>query len=430
MSRLELCLSSCDRCRLSFNDFSPDDFEIIDDHYNDECGFIPSKFFKRLKIQEGRSVLQMRLFCGKIGWAKGLLLEVRDNIDKIQITKDMIKVPPSKRKDRHEKVVMIINDTFPSAICRKLDAMLDPKLNFVPPDRKKMGKFEKQKYNKIINVTEMIADLWKQFSVPEEVINDYQQGTRKSIYNVKHVSVMGVVDPTGTFPEGHVFITGHTRNKNGKRVQFGYTGKKIFVARYPCLVERDTALWPMVSKQPKDMLKEDWDQLCRIGFGLIIFSRPKSKGKISMPQMLSGDLDGDFYFICWEDKIIKDIHHSEGLTSRIQKMMNKRRANKKVIKKVASIKRSATDWFTKVQNIMVDLETRYDHQNLVSTTYRLVEKLRKETHVNHKNVLTVDAAYKQALDLKKHGGQLDLPKHLYQKNFPESRHKYFSKHKS
>ena len=223
--------------------------------------------------------------------------------------------------------------------------------------------------------------------------------------------------------------SGHTKNKAGNRVQFGHTGKKIFVARYPCLVERDTALWPMVSKKPKDMLKEDWDMLCSMAFGLIIFSRPKLKGKISLPQMLSGDLDGDFYFICWDKNIIKDIHHSEGLTTRIQKMMNKRRANKKANKKVTSIKQSTTDWFARVQNIMVDLETRYDHQKLVSTTYRLVEKLRKETHVNHKNVLTVDAAYKQALDLKKHGGILNLPKHLYQKNFPENRHKYFSTHK-
>lgn len=420
MSRLELCISNCDRCRLSVNDFSADDFEIIEDNYHDECGFIPSKYFNKLQIQPGKSALQIRLFCGDIGWAKGMLLRVNDNIDKIQITRDMIKVPASTREDRHKHVVMVISNTYPSTNCKELNKVMDPNDTFVS----KKGRYEKQKYNKIINVKDTMVAIWKQFKVSQESIKHYHEDTKHSIDNVKHASVMGVVDPTGELPEGHIFITGNISNGNGTRVQFGHSGKKIFVARYPCLVERDTAMWPMVSKKPKNMRKDDWDLLCSMEFGLIIFSRPKSKGKLSMPQMLSGDLDGDFYFICWEDRITKQINHREGISERIKELMKKHRANKKKKKESSSLSNNTTDWFRNVQELMADTNTRNDYKKMVSSTYKLAET----SNFNDKHALTFDAAYKQALDLHKHGGKVDLPTNVYEKEFPEHLHKYFTKH--
>ena len=422
MSRLELCVSTCDRCRLSVDDFSPDDFEIIEDHYHDECGFIPSKFFNKLKIPDGKSALQIRLFCGAIGWAKGMLLQVNDNIEKIQITKDMIKVPASTRKDRYERVVMVVSNTYPSRNCTDLNKVMDPRETYVH----KKGRHENQKLNKIIYVNDSMAAIWKKFKVSKESIKKYREDTKRSIKNVKHASVMGVADPTGELPEGHVFITGNISNGNSPRVQFGHSGKKIFVARYPCLVERDTAMWPMVSKKPKKMRKDDWNLLCSMEFGLIIFSRPKSKGKLSMPQMLSGDLDGDFYFICWEDKITKQIKHSEGISERVKELMKKHRANKKAKKESSSQDKNkkTNDWFRNVQDLMVDTTTRRDHKDLVSSTYKLAET----SNFNDKHALKFDAAYKQALDLHKHGGKIDLPKQVYNKNFPERLHGYFTKH--
>lgn len=321
MSRLELLVSPCDKCRLFVNVIKHSDIEIIKDNYNDECGFIPKALLDKLKPTPGRTSIQVRIFCGEIGIVKGMLT-LKDGISKIQITEDMIKVPKSTKKDKDDRVVMVVRECFPSIACMSMDKLLDPEKKYVHPPKSRFD-FDDGKKKETLNPS--IKKIWMELGVEKDDIDKYMRDCKADIRNVYHAAVMGVVDPTGVLPEKHVFITGMTKDDDGNRVQFGVTNPDVFVARYPCLVERDTSKLNVVSNKPARMLKKDWEMLCSLPFGQIIFSIPKSKDKVSLPQMLGGDLDGDLYFICWNKHLLDQIKNNTTISKKIKQVLKERR---------------------------------------------------------------------------------------------------------
>jgi hypothetical protein len=83
--------------------------------------------------------------------------------------------------------------------------------------------------------------------------------------------------------------------------------KEVFVARSPCLEPSDAKVLKVVSSKPSRMPQDSWKQLCGYLFGHIIFPVPKTSG-LPVPTIVGeGDLDGDDYFVCWEDKILHEL---------------------------------------------------------------------------------------------------------------------------
>ena len=54
-------------------------------------------------------------------------------------------------------------------------------------------------------VSQMICDLWWDLGVPRDIIHSY---CRRSAERPSHAWLVGVADPTGELPAGHVFVTG------------------------------------------------------------------------------------------------------------------------------------------------------------------------------------------------------------------------------
>ena len=408
VSRLELLVSKSDRCRFYDNDiFTVDDFEIIEDHYHDECGFFPESFLDRVQVPPGRSSIQVRIFSGQLGIIEGMLL-VKKHIEKIQITKDMVRVPPSIRNDRENRVIVVFKNCFPSESCIEIDKLLNPSTNN-GEGKRKPSFYDLPRSN--VNIIPSIRHLWEQLGVPKKKIEKYINGS-KDIIKRQHKSVMGVVDPTRKLPEGHVFITGTVKRKNGKgSVQFGHDRECIFVARYPYLVEQDSMILPIVSRKPDKTSNDEWTSLCEMKFGHVIFATPKRKNSISISQMLGGDLDGDKYFICWNKDILGGFHRSQSsFKEKIKRAIQDRKETKMNTTKQRARK---TNWFSKVHALLDDTETMMHHQELLEKTYNCTENLVKSKGIKHNDVNVAGNAYKQALNLPKHGGKISVPEDMY-----------------
>ena len=80
---------------------------------------------------------------------------------------------------------------------------------------------------------------------------------------------------------------------HGARELFGAHYPKIFLSRSPALVPSDAKLLEVVGEKPQNMTKENWNHLCSLRFGTVVFSAPLD-GMPSLPyQVGEGDLDGD-----------------------------------------------------------------------------------------------------------------------------------------
>merc|ERR1712238_131548 len=140
--------------------------------------------------------------------------------------------------------------------------------------------------------------------------------------SLRHVHLVGCTDPTGSLPENRVFITGYTSSGDCREL-FGKVHKKVYVSRSPCLEPGDAKLVSVIGSKPKRMSSDDWKLLCSYDFGTIIF--PKSKLSAPLPCVIAdGDLDGDDYFVLYDDVILDHLLHSKDkLTSKSRKALHK-----------------------------------------------------------------------------------------------------------
>ncbi|KAI2498571.1 RNA-dependent RNA polymerase [Fragilaria crotonensis] len=148
----------------------------------------------------------------------------------------------------------------------------------------------------------MIKSLMVLVGVPSEVVEKFSKDASQD-WNRKHWAFcVGVADPTGCLPAGSIFVTG---------VGVGYdtanNKHQMFITRCPCTEPSDVKVLPVVSHKPASMPVEDWKHLCSISFGLLIFATPNGAAGCSLPESIAdGDLDGDPYFLCWDQEIL---HH-------------------------------------------------------------------------------------------------------------------------
>mmetsp|Transcript_3925 Transcript_3925/g.7017 ORF Transcript_3925/g.7017 Transcript_3925/m.7017 type:complete len:183 (+) Transcript_3925:2-550(+) len=174
------------------------------------------------------------------------------------------------------------------------------------------------------------------------------------------------------------------------------------------------------------MSTDDWNLLCSYDFGTIIF--PKSRLSAPLPCMIAGgDLDGDDYFVLYEDKILDHLLHSKDkLTSKSRKLLHKLElpdgTEHSVNKKTKFSQKADNKWLSKAQNKMLDFSTQCAGSQMVGKLWSLcIKASTKDGNIDiyDEDSIAYARACKDALDVQKHGGKIVLPQHLHQ-NLPES----------
>ena len=112
--------------------------------------------------------------------------------------------------------------------------------------------------------------------------------------------MVGVSDCTnGGLPEGKVFISG---------LGIGGKKRKVLVTRTPCTKVDDMAILPMVSSKASKMSLSDWENLCSMPFGAIMFASPLDPMAKSLPEQINkSDLDGDLFCTIWDESLVSYI---------------------------------------------------------------------------------------------------------------------------
>jgi hypothetical protein len=393
-SRLELLFSTAVQAKGTdgigiFPHLSTNDFEWIPEQSNVGCGFIPRKYldlFLGTTIRGARTfALQVRIFSSQLGVFKGMLME-KPGIDKIQL-------PPSMQKvvgisSHNSQACLLINNIFPSNVHLQLAKLLDgtgkPPVSFIP---------NKLKW--------MITNLFLSLGVSKESMVDYiEQSHQPRGKGLQHSHVVGVADPTNALPPGHVFITG----------SLGTVADlpELFVTRFPCTQPCDGLILPVVSSKPDDMAKRDWQFLCSLPFGAIVFANALHE-EPSLPSICSnGDLDGDNYFICWNTNLLGQIlpvkpaegEYDDGIIE--QRLHN-------------------GNWLRDAQDDLVGAFRLARICNLKGKLCMAQKKLIEDCGGNCSDADSLGRAYKDSLEVAKHGKRVRLPSHLWYL-LPESVH--------
>ncbi|KAL3822159.1 hypothetical protein ACHAXA_011704 [Cyclostephanos tholiformis] len=182
------------------------------------------------------------------------------------------------------------------------------------------------------------------------------------------------------------------------------------------------------------MSNDDWDMLCSYRFGTIIFPRSK-EGSTPLPCVIAdGDLDGDDYFVMWDEKIMNCLIHSDDKpTSKARRQLFKLELPagvvKTVVKETKFAKSSDSKWLSKAQDKMLDFPEQRAATQLVGKLYKLCrqasERPRGAFDLFDKDAIAYARAYKDSMDIQKHGGVINLPQRLHE-NLPKAQQQILS----
>jgi hypothetical protein len=332
-----------------------------------------------------------------LGIFKGMLLRKRiTSGPPIQLDPSQLKVPPSRTGNSDDRAFLLITSSGvqPSSTNEYVGRLLDPQAK--PPP----------KSFKIKPMKDMIPRLWSGLGVPENVCRDYvKKSVRQSHLN--HAWVVGVADPTGSIPTGHVFVTG----MKGQAALI----KNLFVTRSPCTKPDDGRILPQLVQRPSGMTTQDWDWLKNLHFGAIIFAAPE-KGMRPLPERIaSGDLDGDLYFVCWNEAILGNLQTLPVTDLPVDEELS------------LDTGEHSDDWFKEAQQLMVCAGTVEEIGALTGKLYRLFTKTADESKdkIADPDAIAYADAFNQALEFGKHGNKIILPQHL-QTQVPVKLRKYLT----
>jgi hypothetical protein len=398
-ARLELFQSTSQKSNskkqdyLVFGDLTSSDFETTPEIANEGCGYIPRDYIQRFlgnnKIGKRTCALQVRIFASGLGVFKGVLFE-KAGITKIQLPSSMQKVGPSETQNVVDKACVLINGRFPSSNNIHVASLLAGE---VPPES-----FHPLRPSKM-----MLAVL-EALSVPRAVLDEYAEASHGDRgRGLEHASCIGVADPTNSIPPGHVFVTG-IRNTS-------ISQSELFVSRFPCTEAADGKLLPVVRTKPLDMSESSWEWMNGLHFGVVIFGNPWP-GCAPLPETVAGgDLDGDLYFVCWNHAILSSIDNSFDLVEDMS-----------VAKSTPSETQAWNEnWLQDGQDVMRNIKAMTDHHTLIGKLYSYMDKADTNS-----DALWFGRAYKEAIDIGKHGGLVKLPAHLWE-SLPERFHMYLTK---
>jgi hypothetical protein len=265
-----------------------DDFEMIEEECNVGCGFIPDHMMDEYYPRTPKVALQVRIFSPRLGILKGVLMR-KPGIDRIQLPPSMVKVSPSKNKESRKSDEAILLITKQGRHPTSFNTQLAKQL---------AGKDLSPSFDKSIKkLSDMICRMLIGLGVPVALMNEYVRRSQRR-EKLRHAWIVGVADPTGGIPEGHVFVTGFHDNHPGQ----------VFITRSPCLEASDAKLLPLLLEKPSSMTQFQWDWMRKLPFGAVIFGNPIKESEPTLPETIAdGDLDGDLYLICWSKNIVSRI---------------------------------------------------------------------------------------------------------------------------
>ena len=291
------------------------DFELVSEPLDargremaDGCGFLPEVWLSKLGLDATCLGIQLRIFAPRLGIFKGVLA-VKPGIETIQLVPSMRKVPPTLEENPADWAALLINQSgvFPAKSATNIGKRLAGERHHKTP------------YETPLKRSGMLENQWLGQGVPQRALAEYRaEGLAR--YNAafgvqqkehplnNHASVIGLRDPTGRLPFG-VFVTGlsHRAGPGGVGAPPPMTtgGDTIYVTRYPCVKPSDGPLLPLITTKPATMDAHDWEWLCTRPFGALYFS---TAGPEPLPLLCAkGDLDGDLYVVCWDEKIQRHI---------------------------------------------------------------------------------------------------------------------------
>jgi len=332
--------------------------------------------------------LQIRAFGPSIGVIKGVLMR-KPGITKIQITPSMLKVPRSA----------VCNDAWASLII----ANEHPFTNNRCVGRLLRGEAPPPTF-KPKELSSMITRLWQGLGVPQSVIAEYMA---EPPARIAHAWLVGVADPTGALPAGHLFVTGFNHSEALREVQPRSTrAPQLFITRSPCIKPADGRMLPLVVTKPAAASDEDWQWMNDLPFGAVIFST-QGDGVPLASTIADGDVDGDLYFVCWRPAILEHVKPRPPVTP--AEMAGLPAAEVLLPEDTATC--GGDSWLEQVQAYQTDL-TALQELPLKGKLWVAMERVVDEHGIDHPDAHAFGAAFAEALERPKHGKAVHLPAHL------------------
>jgi len=321
--------------------FIAEDVELIEDSGGDGCGFVPRGYIEKLlgnrEVGKRTFGLQVRIFVPTLGIFKGMLME-KDGISEIQLpTSTMQKVDRSIYDEASPEGTLLVKGAFPSQHNYSVARILrgeEPAKAWAPSSGMQ---------------TDIVPHVLEDNGVPRGVVSEYRNemgniAQTRDWEKLTHSYVVGVADPTGSIPEGHIVVPGLTSNRDDLN--------SLFVTRCPCIRRGDGRLLPLVTSRPDGMSAKDWNFLESLHFGCVIFGNSKN-GKPELASSIpDGVLDEDLYFILWNKEMLSYI---EDATADVDYESDARGGLRKVAIDAQSGARRP-DWLQEAQETMIDLK--------------------------------------------------------------------------
>lgn len=366
------------------------------------CGFISEDMLYKVcgstPTAKRVTCIQVRLIIPRLGIFKGILMRKKIiSGPPIQLPTSMRKVGPSSDPTyAHLAFVLICQ----AGVDPSSNNLYVGRLPSIDPTAK-----PPPKSFRVNPLSDMVIRLFQGLQVPSSIVDEYAKQSAR-VTGLKHAYVRGVADPTGKIPQGYIYLTGIARKE--------ILGETIFITRSPCIKCSDARRLPVIRQRPASMTEDEWTFLESLHFGAVIFGFP-NKGFKSLPEMIaSGDLDGDRYFVCWSEVILKHI-----VTDEMENIPAEDEVTKPDISNRA--------WYEDAQKVMIDSARRNAVGQLIGKLYTLSLKAADESELfmrDPKAIAFADA-YNDALDYVKHGNKIFLPHELHER-VPEKLRIYLS----
>ena len=348
-------------------------YSEIEERGNDGCGFFSRKLMTQLfngkRLQEkfmNTAAMMVRIVCPKLGIFKGVLMLKDDPVNLVELPPSMRKVLPSRHDDLKETATLLIKATFPSKPNIALENYW--KTNHIT----KADRTERER-----GLADGIVQfLRKALKVKDGELQNIRADAKKLGSN-RHATVVGVADCTNAIPSGTVYFSGF---RNIQNFQSALHRKAVFVCRHPCVERADARRLTILTDRPVGMSKAQWDFLETMPFGLIMFGFTVGRCAIP-PQIASGDLDGDLYFVSWDQRLIDldlipvSIDACEDQTETNERMPN-------------------PNWLESAYELMTDVENSEKYGKLMGKFHGLWKKSNNEL-----DDADYCQAYKMSLDV-------------------------------
>ena len=297
-----------------------DSIALNGDIYNDGCGVISLSLMKDICNEMNKSVFSSAIQIRYKG-AKGILVvNPRIKEKKIILTKSMIKYVVNNSDNieicRFAKystgflnlqiiILLIINGVNKNKIFRfakkEMVNYRDYRKMIVGNNRTSNILTENKEINKILNTIQwqdknliLEKDYLSNIARSTYIYNRLSSISKKYRFHLKNSCfAFGVFDFFGIIQENEIFCQIH-KEKGNKKIISG----DVLLTKNPCLSLYDIQKVKAVNN---NLVKEYYAEFYE---NIVIFP---SKGKIPLSSKITGsDLDGDIYWICWEQTFVRE----------------------------------------------------------------------------------------------------------------------------